>query len=116
MYLHVFPSSRSSDGTQSCSKDSCQCQRECNWKIRTADTGIHFLSPADSHRCIVTAWCVVLMDSDCLGRGTEKQPRSRLRRKVFPNQLVVSPLSQKAKVEQIRAVYFQSLIRVCVRE
>lgn len=42
------PSSRGSDGSQSCSKDSSQCQRQCNWKRRSAELGARFLSPADS--------------------------------------------------------------------
>lgn len=50
---------RGSGGTQSCSKDSSQCQRQCNGRRRTAKLGVHF-PPADCCRLIMAAWYMVL--------------------------------------------------------
>ena len=65
-------------------------------------------SPADPHQLIVAAWCMVLRSN--------LQLKSRLSGKVFPDQLVIASLSQKVKVKQTCAVYFQDCVRVGVRE
>lgn len=47
-------------------------------------------------------------DHGCLVHGAEKKSMVRLSRKVFPDQLVISSLSKKVKVEQTCVVYFQN--------